>query len=93
MAILKNIESGDDMPEDFWTDDDVEVGVGFFVGAGIPKGERSKVFVECECCGCWHRADFRGDCREDSERFPEPPDDAADLVSLEEQMEEEEDRR
>jgi hypothetical protein len=24
--------------------------------------------AECGCCGAYHRADFHGDCREDSER-------------------------
>jgi hypothetical protein len=46
---------------------------GLFVGAGIPKGNRSNVFVECGCCGSYHRADFTGDCREDSERFMDLP--------------------
>ena len=30
--------------------------------------------VECGCCGCYHRTDFHGDCREDSERFASPED-------------------
>ena len=47
----------------------MQIGVGFFVGAGIPKGERVNTFVECGCCGAYHRIDFEGDCREDSERF------------------------
>lgn len=52
------------------------LGVGFFVGAGIPKGPRVNTFVECGCCGAYHRADFNGDCREDSERHWDLPDDA-----------------
>lgn len=24
---------------------------------------------ECGCCGCYHRLDYWGDCRNDSERF------------------------
>lgn len=52
------------------------IGVGFFVGAGIPKGERVNTFVECGCCGAYHRTDFYGDCREDSERFYDLPDNA-----------------
>lgn len=52
------------------------IGVGFFVGAGIPRGERVNTFVECVCCGAYHRTDFNGDCREDSERHRELPDDA-----------------
>jgi hypothetical protein len=47
--------------------------VGLFSGAGIPKGQRVNTFVECGCCGCYHRTDFTGDCREDSERFPDVP--------------------
>jgi hypothetical protein len=27
---------------------------------------------ECESCGAYHRAEFGGDCRDDSERFTEP---------------------
>ena len=61
-------------------------GVGFWKGAGIPKGRRSKVFIECGSCGCWHRSDFYGDCREDSERFPEPPAWAEHEVYLEDMM-------
>lgn len=44
-------------------------GIGFFKGAGIPKGKRVNTFVECGCCGHYHRVDFTGDCREDSERY------------------------
>lgn len=60
---------------------------GFWVGAGIPDGPRSNRFIECGCCGCYHRDDFYGDCRENSERYDDPPDDA-EIVTLEEQMEE-----
>lgn len=28
------------------------------------------VLTECGCCGCYHRPDFAGDCRNDDERFP-----------------------
>lgn len=49
------------------------LGVGFFVGAGIPKGKRVRTFIECGCCGSFHRTDFAGDCRENSERFSEVP--------------------
>lgn len=52
------------------------LGVGFFVGAGVPTGKRTNQFVECGCCGSYHRVDFFGDCREDSERFNDLPDDA-----------------
>lgn len=60
-------------------------GVGFWVGAGIPKGKRSTVYVECGCCGCYHRTDFVGDCREDAERFPDPLADATEIIDLEDQ--------
>ena len=61
--------------------------VGFWVGAGIPKGRRSRVYIECGCCSQYHRADFYGDCRENSERFADPPDSATRVIALEEQME------
>lgn len=54
----------------------MQIGVGFYVGAGIPKGERVNTFVECGCCGAYHRTDFEGDCREDSERHYELPGNA-----------------
>lgn len=50
--------------------------VGFWRGAGIPTTNRTNRFVVCGCCGAYHRADFWGDCREDSERFETLPDDA-----------------
>ena len=31
-------------------------------------------FVECGSCGAYHRADFHGDCRDNSERFEELPE-------------------
>jgi hypothetical protein len=27
------------------------------------------IIVECPCCCCFHRHEFRGDCRDNSERF------------------------
>ena len=48
-------------------------GAGFWKGAGIPKGKRARTFIECGCCGAYHRIDFDGDCREDSERYDELP--------------------
>ena len=30
--------------------------------------------VECGCCGHYHRADWHGDCRADSERFADAED-------------------
>jgi hypothetical protein len=62
------------------------IGVGLFVGAGIPTGPRSTRFVECGCCEHWHRDDFAGDCRENSERFADPPADATEIVSIEDQI-------
>ena len=58
---------------------------GFFVGAGIPAGARVNTFVECGCCGAYHRTDFAGDCREDGERFYDLPDGAV-LVDNEENI-------
>ena len=31
-----------------------------------PKPPR---FYECGCCGCWHPANWDGDCRDDANRF------------------------
>ena len=61
-------------------------GVGLLVGASIPKGKRSTRYIECGCCEHWHRDDFGGDCRENSERFPFPPADATEEVTLEDQL-------
>ena len=47
---------------------------GFWKGAGIPPGPRVNTFVACGQCGVYHRTDFAGDCREDSERYPEIPE-------------------
>lgn len=55
---------------------------GFWKGAGIPTGARVNTFFECGCCGAYHRTDFYGDCREDSERHYELPDDA-EIVDVE----------
>ena len=49
---------------------------GLFKNAGVPHGSRVNTFVECGCCGAYHRTDFHGDCREDSERHWDLPDDA-----------------
>lgn len=49
-------------------------GVGFWKGAGIPSGPRSRVLIACGGCGGWHLEDFEGDCREDSERYAGPED-------------------
>lgn len=29
-----------------------------------------EVLTECGSCGCYHRRDFNGDCRNNDERFP-----------------------
>lgn len=47
---------------------------GFWRGAGVPSGPRANTFAECGCCGAFHRTDFAGDCREDTERFNDIPD-------------------
>lgn len=36
---------------------------------GTMKNKKPIKIVHCGCCECYHRIDFRGDCREDSERF------------------------
>jgi hypothetical protein len=54
-------------------------GVGFIVGAGIPTGPRVDTFIECGCCGCYHRTDFVGDCREDRERYADIPADGIEV--------------
>jgi len=42
-------------------------------------------YIECGCCGQYHRADYWGDCRNDEERFnlEDIPNDA-EIISLEE---------
>jgi hypothetical protein len=35
--------------------------------------------VECDCCGCYHRFEYAGDCRNDSERFNDLEDAAGRL--------------
>jgi hypothetical protein len=69
----------------------MQIGAGFFVGAGVPKGERVNTFVECSCCGAYHRTDFTGDCREDSERYWDLPDDAEVIYLKDEDEDEDED--
>ena len=46
--------------------------------------ERTNVFMECGSCGAYHRADYWGDCRNDEERFLNPPADSV-CFTLEEQ--------
>ena len=33
-----------------------------------------QALMECGCCSCYHRVEFLGDCREDSERFLDEED-------------------
>jgi len=42
-------------------------------------------FYECGICGCVHRWDFIGDCRDDTERVLDVPDDA-EVVSMDERV-------
>lgn len=99
----------------------MQIGVGFYVGAGVLKGPRSthcecgrkftakdisggrchgcgrmvlpvervNTFVECGCCGAYHRTDFAGDCREDSERYWDLPDNA-EVVYLDDESNDDE---
>jgi hypothetical protein len=47
-------------------------------------------FIECGCCGSYHRADYFGDCRNDSERLElENIPVGARITSVEQQMEDE----
>lgn len=59
------------------------IGVGFWRGAGVPAGPRVNTYIECGCCGAFHRTDFHGDCREDSERYLEVPEDGIEVFELE----------
>ena len=59
------------------------IGVGFYKGAGIPKGRRVNTFIACGCCGSYHRTDFYGDCREDSERFADIPEGGVEVCEEE----------
>ena len=56
-----------------------------------------QVFVECGGCGSYHRKDWYGDCRDDSERFTMDylednglvDEFETNIITIEEQMEEE----
>lgn len=52
---------------------------GLLKGVGIPTGRRVNTFVECGCCGAYHRTDFTGDCREDAERYAEIPPEGVEV--------------
>jgi hypothetical protein len=45
----------------------------------VPARRRGTRLAECGGCGCYHPADWHGDCRDDGRRFPPPadPDDIA----------------
>lgn len=47
-------------------------------------------FIECGSCGCYHKPDWYGDCRDDAHRFTfdQIPEDAR-VLTIEEQMEDE----
>lgn len=48
-------------------------------------------WIECGCCGAYHRYDYYGDCRNDEERFDSIPDeDEGRVLWLVTQMEDEE---
>ena len=48
-------------------------------------------YIECGCCGQYHKIDYFGDCRNDIERFSlEDIPSSALIYSLEEQMNREE---
>lgn len=59
--------------------------VGFWKGAGIPEGPRVNTFIACGGCGAYHRTDFYGDCREDSERYDEIPEDGEEVFDDDEE--------
>lgn len=40
---------------------------------------RVNTFEECDTCGNYHRTDFVGDCREDSERYADLPSGAVEV--------------
>ena len=59
-----------------------------------------QVYIECGCCGHYHRQEWSGDCREDSERFSMNylednvlvEWDMSNIIDLEQQIEEERER-
>ncbi len=36
----------------------------------IFKKTEALQLTECNCCGCYHPKGFRGDCRDDNNRYP-----------------------
>ena len=59
----------------------------------IPEGKRVNQFYECGCCNCFHRDDFWGDCREDSERYSDIPEGAIEIRYDEDPIEDQEWRK
>src|SRR4030095_5419056 len=55
-------------------------------GAEMNKKTEQQTYYECGICGAYHRWEFNGDCRQDSERFDDIPDNA-DLRSWDERCE------
>jgi len=48
--------------------------------AGMHYDEPEAIAIEeCECCNCYHRVEFHGDCRSDNERFGSPEQAEAQL--------------
>jgi hypothetical protein len=45
-------------------------------------------FIECGSCGAYHPEGFEGDCRDNENSFPFPPD-GAEVVTVEDQLKEE----
>ena len=35
-----------------------------------PSDHPPEGWEECDCCGCYHPADYAGDCRDDERRWP-----------------------
>ena len=54
---------------------------GLFLGVGIPKGPRVNTFAWCGTCDSYHRTDFTGDCRENTERYHDLPPGAVEVFS------------
>jgi hypothetical protein len=44
-------------------------GVGVTVAEVVYEGREPVEIIECGCCGSFHRNDYFGECRDDSERF------------------------
>ena len=51
-----------------WTPDEAR--------AACAHANAAMTFIECGCCGAYHRSTYYGDCRNDLERFADIPADA-----------------